>query len=179
MVNNRTKPLIMCIDDDEMTLKILGQLIKNAGCDVITAESGRDALGKKQDKARAFSVGATDYLVKPIKKDDLLQKIRKHIKTDTQWKELRENARRWREKLLPSNFLLFKEFLFDQIALEPEKWYKFSNLPPQKIYLISGAVEISKSKIAQLIAKFLKVLYLSKIKTDHIRMGVLPTTYCR
>ncbi|MCD4804092.1 MAG: response regulator, partial [Desulfobacterales bacterium] len=46
MVNNRTKPLIMCIDDAEMTLKILGQLIKNAGCDVITAESGRDALEK-------------------------------------------------------------------------------------------------------------------------------------
>jgi len=217
--------LIMCIDDAEMTLKILGQLIKNAGCDVITAESGRDALEKvkktmpdiilldimmpdmdgyqvcsklqkndetsyipvifvtglekEQDKARAFSIGATDYLVKPIKKDDLLQKIRKHIKTDTQWKELRKNDRGWREKLLPSNFLQFKEFLFDQIALEPEKWYKFSNLPPQKIYLISKAVEISKSKIAQLIAKFLKVPYLFKINTDHIRLGVLPATYCR
>jgi len=217
--------LIMCVDDAEMTLKILGQLIKNAGCDVITAESGRDALEKvkktmpdiilldimmpdmdgyqvcsklqkndetsyipvifvtglekEQDKARAFSIGATDYLVKPIKKDDLLQKIRKHIKTDTQWKELRKNDRGWREKLLPSNFLQFKEFLFDQIALEPEKWYKFSNLPPQKIYLISKAVEISKSKIAQLIAKFLKVPYLFKINTDHIRLGVLPATYCR
>lgn len=217
--------MIMCIDDAEMTLKILGQLIKNAGCDVITAESGRDALEKvkktmpdiilldimmpdmdgyqvcsklqkndetsyipvifvtglekEQDKARAFSIGATDYLVKPIKKDDLLQKIRKHIKTDTQWKELRKNDRGWREKLLPSNFLQFKEFLFDQIALEPEKWYKFSNLPPQKIYLISKAVEISKSKIAQLIAKFLKVPYLFKINTDHIRLGVLPATYCR
>ena len=42
------------------------------------------ALGEEQDKARAFSVGAADYLVKPIKKDDLLQKIRKHIKTDIQ-----------------------------------------------------------------------------------------------
>ena len=53
MVNNRTKPLIMCIDDDEMTLKLLGQLIKNAGCDVITAESGRNALEKvKKDNAR-------------------------------------------------------------------------------------------------------------------------------
>jgi len=217
--------LIMCVDDAEMTLKILGQLIKNAGCDVITAESGRDALEKvkktmpdiilldimmpdmdgyqvcsklqkndetsyipvifvtglekEQDKARAFSIGATDYLVKPIKKDDLLQKIRKHIKTDTQWKELRKNDRGWREKLLPSNFLQFKEFLFDQIALEPEKWYKFSNLPPQKIYLISKAVEISKSKIAQLIAKFLKFPYLFKINTDHIRLGVIPATYCR
>ena len=224
-MNEKQKPLIMCIDDDEVTLKLLDRLIKNAGWDVITAASGRNALekakktrpdiilldimmpdmdgyqvcsklqknnetsyipvifvtalGKKQDKARAFSVGATDYLVKPIKKDDLLQKIRKHIKTDTQWKELRKNDRGWREKLLPSEFLQFKEFLFAQIALEPEKWYKFSNIPPQKIYLISVALKISKSKIAQLIAKFLKVPCPSKINTDHIRLGVLPTTYCR
>ncbi len=224
-MNEKQKPLIMCIDDDEVTLKLLDRLIKNAGLDVITAASGRNALekakktrpdiilldimmpdmdgyqvcsklqknnetsyipvifvtalGKKQDKARAFSVGATDYLVKPIKKDDLLQKIRKHIKTDTQWKELRKNDRGWREKLLPSEFLQFKEFLFAQIALEPEKRYKFSNIPPQKIYSISKAVKISKSKIAQLIAKFLKVPCPSKINTDHIRLGVLPTTYCR
>ena len=225
MVNNLTKPIILCVDDDEVTLKLLDRLIKNAGWDVITAGSGRDALEKvkktrpdiilldimmpemdgyqvcsklqknnetsyipvifvtalrkEQDKARAFSVGATDYLVKPIKKNDLLQKIRKHIKTDTQWKELRKNARRWREKLLPSEFLQFKEFLFDQIALEPEKRYKFSNIPPQKIYLIYRDIEISKSKTAQLIAKFLKIPYLSKINTDHIRLGVLPTIYCR
>jgi len=46
MVNNRTKPLIMCIDDDGVTLKLLDRLIKNAGWDVITARSGRDALEK-------------------------------------------------------------------------------------------------------------------------------------
>ncbi|MCK4619705.1 MAG: response regulator [Desulfobacterales bacterium] len=174
MVNNLTKPLILCVDDDEVTLKLLDRVIRNAGWDVITARSGRDALEKvkktrpniilldimmpemdgyqvcsklqknnetsyisvifitalrkEQDKARAFSVGATDYLVKPIKKDDLLQKIRKHIKTDTQWKELRKNARRWREKLLPSEFLHFKEFLFAQIALEPEKCYNYLSI---------------------------------------------------
>ena len=225
MVNNLIKPLIMCIDDDEVTRRLLERLIRNAGWDVITAGSGSDALekvkktrpdiilldimmpemdgyqvcsklhendgtsyipvifvtalGEEQDKARAFSVGAADYLVKPIKKDDLLQKIRKHIKTDTQWKELRKNAVRWSEKLLPSNFLHFKEFFFNQIALEPEKRDKFSNIPPQKIYLISGAVEISESKIAQLIAKFLKIPYLSKINTDYIRLGALPAKYCR
>ncbi len=225
MMNNRTKPLIMCIDDDEMTLKLLDRLIINAGCDIITAKSGRNALEKvkktrpdtilldimmpdmdgyqvcsklqendktsyipvifvtalekEQDKARAFSVGATDYLVKPIKKDDLLQKIRKHIKTDTQWKELRKHDRGWREKLLPSEFLQFKEFLFAQIALDPEKRHKFSNIPPQKIYSISKAVEISESKIAQLIAKFLKIPCLSRVNSDHIRLGVLPATYCR
>ena len=44
--------MIMCIDDDEVTLKILDRLIKNAGWDVITAGSGRDAL-KKVKKTRS------------------------------------------------------------------------------------------------------------------------------
>ena len=46
MVNNLTKPIILCVDDDEVTLKLLDRLIKNAGWDVITAGSGRDALEK-------------------------------------------------------------------------------------------------------------------------------------
>lgn len=40
------------------------------------------ALGEEQDKARAFSVGAVDYLVKPIQKDILIHKVHTHIKTD-------------------------------------------------------------------------------------------------
>jgi len=153
-MNSTIKPLILCVDDDEVTRRLLERLLKNAGFDVIAAKSGMEALagvGRKkpdiilldimmpemdgyevcsklqendetsyipvifitaleeeQDKARAFTVGATDYLVKPIKKDDLMQKIRKHIKTDIQWKELREDAGVWYEKLLPSEFIQFK-----------------------------------------------------------------------
>jgi CheY-like chemotaxis protein len=44
MVNNLIKPIVLCVDDDEVTLKLLDRLIKNAGWDVITAGSGRDAL---------------------------------------------------------------------------------------------------------------------------------------
>ena len=47
------------------------------------------ALGDEQNKARALSVGAVDYLVKPIVKDSLLGMVRKHLKTDTRWKELK------------------------------------------------------------------------------------------
>jgi CheY-like chemotaxis protein len=50
------------------------------------------ALGEKQDKARAFSVGAVDYLVKPIQKDALITKVRTHIKTDIRWTELHKDA---------------------------------------------------------------------------------------
>jgi len=45
----------MCIDDDEVTLKILDRLIKKAGWDVITAGSGRDAL-KKVKKTRPDTI---------------------------------------------------------------------------------------------------------------------------
>ena len=41
------------------------------------------ALGEEQDKARAFAVGAVDYLVKPVQKETLLEKARIHLKTNT------------------------------------------------------------------------------------------------
>lgn len=224
-MNSTVKSLILCVDDDEVTRRLLERLLKNTGFDVTTAKSGMEALarvskkkpdiilldimmpemdgyevcsrlqendetsyipvifvtalGEKQDKAKAFSAGAADYLVKPIKKDDLMQKIRRHIKTDMQWKELREDAGAWYEKLLPSEFIQFKEFLFAQIAPDPEKRYKFSNISPQKIYSISRAAGINNNKIAQYIAEFLKLPYISYINHDDIRLGVLPTAYCR
>jgi type II secretory ATPase GspE/PulE/Tfp pilus assembly ATPase PilB-like protein/CheY-like chemotaxis protein len=224
-MNSTIKPLILCVDDDEVTRRLLERLLKNAGFDVIAAKSGMEALagvGRKkpdiilldimmpemdgyevcsklqendetsyipvifitaleeeQDKARAFTVGATDYLVKPIKKDDLMQKIRKHIKTDIQWKELREDAGVWYEKLLPSEFIQFKEFLFTQLSTGPEQRYKFSNISPQKIYSISRAAGINNNNIAQYIAEFLKLTYISNINHGDIRMGVLPAAYCR
>jgi putative two-component system response regulator len=46
------------------------------------------SLGEEQDKARAFSVGAVDYLAKPVHKETLLEKVRTRIKTYVQWREL-------------------------------------------------------------------------------------------
>ncbi|MBW2077774.1 MAG: response regulator [Deltaproteobacteria bacterium] len=79
------------------------------------------ALGEEQDKARAFSVGAVDYLVKPIQKDILIHKVHKHLKTDARWKKLQKNAVAWHERILPADFIQFKEFLFDQLTLNHEK----------------------------------------------------------
>ncbi|MBC8199749.1 MAG: Flp pilus assembly complex ATPase component TadA [Desulfobacterales bacterium] len=224
-MNSTIKPLILCVDDDEVTRRLLERLLKNAGFDVTTAKSGMEALAKvskkkpdiilldiimpemdgyevcsrlqendetsyipvifvtalgdKQDKTKAFSAGAADYLVKPIKKDDLMQKIRKHIKTDIQWKELRADAGAWYERLLPSEFIQFKEFLFAQLSLGHEKKYKLSNISPQKIYSIYRVAETNNSRIAQYIAEFLKLPYISHINHDNIRLGVLPAAYCR
>ena len=137
------------------------------------------ALGEEQDKARAFSVGAVDYLVKPIQKDILIDKVHKHIKTDARWKELQKDVVAWHERILPADFIQFKEFLFDQFNLNPEKKYELSNTSPSKIYSISSAIGINSSKIAQYIAEFLNLAYTSHINPEDVQLGVLPTPFCR
>jgi len=137
------------------------------------------ALGEKQDKARAFAVGAVDYLVKPIQKDILIHKVQTHLKTNTQWKELHKDSAQRYERILPSDFIQFKEYLFDQLSLDPEKKYQFSNILPSKIYSISSDIGINNNKMAQYIAEFLKLPYVSHINPEDVKLGVLPTPFCK
>jgi len=137
------------------------------------------ALGEEQDKTKAFSVGAVDYLVKPIQKDILIHKVHTHIKTDARWKELQKDAVAWHERILPADFIQFKEFLFDQLSLDPEKRYQFSNILPSNIYSISSDIGIDNNKVAQYIAEFLKLPYVSHINPEDVQLGVLPTPFCR
>ena len=219
------KPLIMCIDDDEETLKLLGKLIINAGWDVIVSGNGRDALEKikkaipdvilldimmpemdgyevcsrlqenektsyipvifitalreEQDKVKAFSVGGADYLVKPFQKNALAEKIRTHLKTDTRWKNLKEERRTWYEKVQSSSFVQFKEFLFGRLDLDVEKRYRLSGTLPSNIYSIATDIGSDEDSIARYIAKFLTVPYLSHINVEDVQLGVLPTAFCK
>ncbi len=137
------------------------------------------ARGEEQDKARAFAVGAVDYLVKPIQKDILIDKVRTHIKTDTRWKQLHKDAVTWDERILSADFIQFKEFLFDQLKLNSEKKYKFSNISRSKIYSLSSDMGINNNKMAQYIAEFMKLPHLAHINPEEVQVGVLPTPFCR
>lgn len=137
------------------------------------------ALGEEQDKARAFAVGAVDYLVKPIQKDILLESVRKHLKTSSRWKELQKGAVKWYEMISPADFIQFKEFLFAQLHLSPEQKYNYSSTAPSKIYEISSAIGISDRQMAQYIAEFLKLPHVSPIEPEAIRLGELPTPFCK
>ena len=127
-MNASSKPLILCIDDDEDTLRLIELLLSNGGYNVITTDDGdkaleiavkskpdlilvdvmmpdvngydvchrlqannetahipvifTTALGGIEYKFTALSLGAVDYIVKPIQKDVLLDKVRLHIKAD-------------------------------------------------------------------------------------------------
>jgi type II secretory ATPase GspE/PulE/Tfp pilus assembly ATPase PilB-like protein/DNA-binding response OmpR family regulator len=137
------------------------------------------ALGEEQDKARAFSVGAVDYLAKPVRKETLLEKARTHIKTYTRWKELQQGGTPSAEGVEPSDFPQFKRFLFDQLDIDPTKKDQFTATPPSRIYSLARHLGISNSQMAKYIADFLKLPYFSQINPYDVKLGVLPMPFCK
>lgn len=136
-------------------------------------------LGEEQDKARAFAAGGVDYIVKPFKKDLLLQKLRVHLQTSDRWKRLQEDAAPWNERILPSDFLQFKESLFNQLDVKDEVRDKFCNVPPSKIYSICKDLGIGSGQMAQYMAKFLQLPYLPHVFPEDVELGMLPSSFCQ
>jgi CheY-like chemotaxis protein len=137
------------------------------------------ALGEEQDKARAFSVGAVDYLAKPVRKEALLEKVRTHVKTYTRWKELQQGDAASGDGVEPSDFPQFKRFLFDQLDIDPTKKDQFATTPPSHIYSLARHLGISTSQMAKYIADFLKLPYFSQINPYDVKLGVLPMPFCK
>ena len=128
-MDGSTTPIILCVDDDKVTLRAIERSLVNNGYSVLTADSGARALTTLQkikpnlilldavmpimdgyevcshlqanpalatipiifvtaqeegeERAKALSLGAADYLVKPIQRDILLRKVALHISAGT------------------------------------------------------------------------------------------------
>jgi type II secretory ATPase GspE/PulE/Tfp pilus assembly ATPase PilB-like protein/DNA-binding response OmpR family regulator len=137
------------------------------------------ALGEEQDKARAFAVGAVDYLAKPVQKETLLEKVRTHIKTYTRWKELQQEGTQSGERIEPSDFPQFKKFLCEQLNLDPAMQDQCTPTLPSHVYSLARSLGISNSQMAKYIADFLKLPYFSQINPYDVKLGVLPRPFCK
>ncbi len=219
------KPLILCVDDEPTVLRVLKAWLPYFGYDVLTAESGEQAmetikqtkpdcllldivmpgmngydlcahlqgqeetanipviflsgLGSEPDKARAFALGAVDYVVKPFDHHTLHDKLQACLQTIPRWQALQQRAalRPQRSKL--EDFWHFRDFLFMHLRLPPEKQELVVTVPPAKVYTMASLLGIDERQIAQALAAFLKLPYRDKINPEEIQLGVLPAVYCR
>lgn len=133
------------------------------------------ALGEEQDKARAFAVGAVDYLTKPIVKDKLLNAVQKHLQTTARWQQFQAEQK----KIRPVDFIRFKQFIFDEVKLSFEKRNELADVPSQHIYSIAHDLGITTSRLAEYIAEFLTLPYTSSIDLKYVQLGILPAPFCR
>jgi type II secretory ATPase GspE/PulE/Tfp pilus assembly ATPase PilB-like protein/DNA-binding response OmpR family regulator len=137
------------------------------------------ALGEEQDRARAFSVGGVDYLVKPVQKKALLEKVRQHLVTNTCWQELRQETGAPEEKSTPLDFSNFKQFLRGHAGIDSHKYDQVAATPPSQVYTMARHLGISNGQMATYIADFFKLPYLDHVNPYDIKLGVLPMPFCK
>jgi type IV pilus assembly protein PilB len=133
------------------------------------------ALGDEQDKAKAFAVGAVDYVTKPIFKNKLLEVVDKQLQTKTKWSQLQEKSKR----IGMVDFVNFKTFLFEELGLPSEKRQKLGNTPASHLYKFLGDFGIDSTKLARYIAQFLNLKFEQSINFTELQLGVLPAPFCR
>ncbi|MDO9392059.1 MAG: ATPase, T2SS/T4P/T4SS family, partial [bacterium] len=137
------------------------------------------ASGGQEDRKKAISCGAADFLEKPIKREILLAKIEVCLKAGKQWYSLPLEAVVWDAVISPAQYLAFKDWLGEKYKISGDKRELLSSLPPDEIYLLSETGALSASELARAMAEYLKLEYLTQIDPEKIKLGVLPPAFSR
>lgn len=131
------------------------------------------ALKEDQDKAKAFAIGAVDYLTKPIQKNILVSKIDLYMETKRQWRKLADKGKK------PStSFSKFKQFLYNKLVLNQDKRERCERISPAELYSMAAEIGMGNKTFCQCIAEFTGLSYLSDIPAGAVRLGTLPVPFC-
>lgn len=223
-MNKSESPLILTVDDEQVNLRLIEQILSDNGYNVITADSGSNALlilakakpdlilldvmmpemngfelcsklqgneetayipvifvtslGEEQDKAKAFSLGAIDYFVKPIHRDSLLKAIAKHLKTKSCWNNFKKETSGW-DIAQPLSFTQFKDFLRKKINLPLDKIEELSQIKITEIYSKARHFNLSTSELVHNIVQFSGMKFIPTINPESIQLGKLPALFCQ
>jgi len=137
------------------------------------------ALDETEDKARAFQVGASDYIEKPIKKKTLLDKVWMNLTRSFEWIQVANGAVPLGQVLTADYFEKFRDFLKNQLNFSEEIREKIDTLDISRPYEIAEQLEINNRHMAQYIAAFLHLKYLQVIIPETINTEVFGAHFCR
>lgn len=137
------------------------------------------ALNEEQDKARALAAGAADYLTKPVSRERLLETVRKHSDTKQRWYNVRIATDLWDEAPLPQKFAQFRDVLISRVDPGPNVVRQAQALRSHEVYRLGELLDLTHDELAERMAAFFGLEYVSRIDTQSIQLGVLPTSFCR
>jgi type II secretory ATPase GspE/PulE/Tfp pilus assembly ATPase PilB-like protein/DNA-binding response OmpR family regulator len=137
------------------------------------------ALDGEEDRAKAFAVGAADYLAKPVQKESLLAKVGEQLKTSLRWQELKERVVLWDGTVRPTHFSQFKQSLIDRLDLSQDIRDQLIGTAPLDIYKACESLGISQGQMTAWMADFLSFPMLSIIDPANLLMGFIPVSFAR
>ena len=76
-INQKSRQNVLVIDDDQIVLQILAKILRREGYNVDTAETGREAMEKLQNKT--YHIAIIDVRLQDINGIDLLAHIQKTV----------------------------------------------------------------------------------------------------
>jgi len=131
-----------------------------------------------RNEVRAFALGVVDYLSKPFTPEELLDTIKCHLQTSRQWQKFDTSSSPQHIELLSQDFIQFREFLFEQCDLATEQRDRLSKMDISNMYSMLSENGISASTVAQLMARFLNISYVTQVDISNIELGLLPPEFC-
>lgn len=135
------------------------------------------ALSGEQDRQRAFSAGAVDYITKPFTGDALIDTVRRHISTAERFASVGTRRTGWTERVTPEDFERFRQALHDALGAGAEA--AVSRVVPATVYSLASVTGGDERKIAEVISKYFGIGFLPRISPREIRLGVLPVQFCK
>ncbi len=151
------------------------------------------AHGKEENKVKAFSLGGTEFLQKPVSKELFLNTVRAHLDKSEIWSELKEKesqAQYGETEKVPlqkdyvrtgekKQYGSFSDFLKDRVKFELAAEKQLSSLSSLNIYEDMEKVGIEKDHGAQLLAEYSGSEHVSALDPDSIVLGILPYSFCK
>jgi CheY-like chemotaxis protein len=136
------------------------------------------ALGDEQDRARAFAVGAVDYLVKPVNRQTVRELVERHQTTGERWQMTREMASTPpRQPDTPSGSV--QEYICTRLGLAGTQKVELLAVPDKELYSAAGNLGLEEIEVARAIADFKGLPFVEFIDPDSIRLGKLPAPFSR
>ena len=131
------------------------------------------ALFTEQDKARAINAGGTDFLIKPVKQEKLIETVKKYLVTSRKWQDLGTR------KLPSADLRGFLAFLQKALKLDADAVERITSISAENLYSIAPTLGVSEEVIARNIAAYLDLAYIPKVESRDLRLGLLPSSYCK
>ncbi len=151
------------------------------------------AHGNEENKIKAFSLGGTEFLQKPVSKETFLNTVRAHLDKSEIWSDLKEiesQAQYDETEEVPSQkdhiitgekkqYGSFPGFLKDRVKFDLDAEKQLSSLSSLNIYEDMEKVGIEKDQGAQLLAEYSSSEYISSLDPDSLALGILPYSFCK
>ncbi|MDZ4063553.1 MAG: response regulator, partial [Coriobacteriia bacterium] len=138
------------------------------------------SVSDDHERARAFSVGAVDYLLKPVDRQKLKDTVAAHLDTARTFESVSGGrAEPWSERIQPGTFGEFKQFLAERIGLGPESSASLGAMNPANMQAVAQRLGLQSAALAEAIGAFLEMGLVTQVASREVRLGVLPTPFSK